>query len=243
LMAVSGFNAARTLEWQPVPAELAQMVQEALILAQETGGALDVTLAPLIDLWGYGALPRPKQPPSAAEVRAIQKHCGWRLLEARAEPPALRKKHAEVRINLSSIAEGWALRELAKVLQQRNVSHYLLELGGELLAKGESATGKPWRVAVQMAEGSAGYVSPALPLEDACLATAGSYRQQYEHEGRRYSHLLDPRTGEPVLHALRSVSVLHASPLLADAYATTLMILGPEEGRRFAEKKDLRVLE
>jgi thiamine biosynthesis lipoprotein len=240
--AVSRFNESTSTEWQSMPVEIIELVRLAKRIADDTDGALDITLAPLIDLWGFGAKGSRQVPPSDAEIENARQHCGWPLLDIRDEPPALRKKHPLLLLNLSAIAEGWALDQLAKRLEAAGAHEYLLELGGEVLARGHGPDGMPWLVGVQMPVASTHEPMQALRLENACLATSGIYRQHFEHEGKSYPHVLDPRTGRPVAHALRSVSVKHASAALADGYATALLVLGPEKGRSVAARLKLNVL-
>jgi len=240
--ALSRFNESTSTEWQSMPVEIIELVWLAKRIADDSEGALDITLAPLINLWGFGPKGLRQVPPSDAEIENARQHCGWPLLEIRDEPPALRKKHPLLQLNLSAIAEGWALDRLAKRLEARGAHEYLLELGGEVVARGRGPDGLPWLVGVQMPEASTHEPMQALRLENACLATSGTYRQHFEHEGKSYPHVLDPRTGRPVAHALRSVSVKHASAALADGYATALLVLGPEKGRAVAARLKLNVL-
>ena len=239
---VSQFNESTSTEWQSMPVEVIELVRLAKRIADDTDGALDITLAPLIDLWGFGAKGSRQAPPDEAEIENARQHCGWPLLDIRDEPPALRKKHPLLRLNLSAIAEGWALDQLAKRLEAGGAHDYLLELGGEVLARGHGPDGMPWLVGVQMPAASSSEPMQALRLENASLATSGTYRQRFEHEGKSYPHVLDPRTGRPGAHALRSVSVKHASAALADGYATALLVLGPEKGRAMAARLKLHVL-
>lgn len=225
-----------------MPVEIIELVRLAQRIADDSDGALDITLAPLIDLWGFGAKGTRQVPPSDAEIENARQHCGWPMLDIRDEPPALRKKHRLLRLNLSAIAEGWALDQLAKRLEAGGAHDYLLEFGGEVLARGRGPDGLPWLVGVQMPESSTHEPMQALRLENASLATSGTYRQRFEHEGKSYPHVLDPRSGRPVAHALRSVSVKHASAALADGYATALLVLGPEKGRAAAARLKLNVL-
>lgn len=240
--AVSRFNASTSTEWQNMPVEVIELVRLAEKIAQDTDGALDITLAPLIDLWGFGAANRRAEPPTDEAITKAREACGWSQLDIRDEPPALRKKHPHTQINLSSVAEGWALERLSRWFEASGEHHFLLELGGEVLARGHAANGKPWLVGVQAPNTAAGDSMQALRLDNASLATSGTYRQHFEHEGKSYAHVIDPRTGRPVSHALRSVSIQHVSAAMADGYATALLVLGPERGREIAAKLGLNVL-
>jgi FAD:protein FMN transferase len=238
---ISRFNAARHLDWQPVPAEVVALIELARHLAEETEGALDITLAPLIDLWGFGAEgPKPEWP-TEAQIAEAKQHTGWSLLETRQTPPALRKRRPELRLNVSAVTEGFVIDELVVMLREQGLRDFVLEVGGEVAAMGRGPDGQPWWVGVQMPEAESGEALQRLPMSDLCLATSGTYRQRRIQEGKAYSHLIDPRSGHPVTHRLVSVSVLHEKAALADGYATALMVLGPERGRELAEKRGLRV--
>lgn len=240
--AVSRFNALASLEWQAMPEAVVRAVSVAKRVAEETDGALDVTVGPLVELWGFGASGRREGPPLDEELAAARERCGWRWLEMREAPPALRKLRPDLEINLSSVTEGVVMDEVVARLEAMGLTDFLFELGGEVVARGEAAPGQPWRVGVQDPGGAPGETMEALVLQDACLSTAGTYRQRREGaDGEPISHILDPRTGRPVTHGLVSVSVHHPDAALADAYATALLVLGPVEGRKVAERLGLRV--
>ncbi len=243
--ALSRFNASRSTDWQPVPPELVRAVALARRVAADTQDALDITCAPLIDLWGFGARPPGAAPgvPDAAAIDQARARCGWRHLGWRENPPALRKTLPELQINVAAVTEGLVLDELAAQLRRQGLRDFLLELGGEVVAAGRAPDGGPWRVGIQAPEAAPGASLQALPLSDQCLSTSGTYRQRFQlPSGGAYSHVIDPRLGRPVQHRLTSVSVLHASAALADGYATALLVLGPEQGRRTAERLGLRAV-
>ena len=226
--ALSVFNAATSTDWQPVPRELVEVVELALRIADQTDGALDITLAPLVEAFGFA-------PKMAADAVVIT---GWQHLQSRLDPPALKKDVPELRINVASVTEGFVIDELVSMLKARGLSDFLLEVGGEVAAIGHASDGQPWRVGIQTPEAAQGDSLQSIPLTNQCVATSGTYRHQ--KEGR--SHLIDPRTRRPVEHSLVSVTVIHESCALADGYATALMVLGPERGREIAHKLGLRVI-
>lgn len=236
---VSRFNASRSTEWQAVPHELAEVVSFAQRMSEQTGGAFDVTVSPLIDLWGFGAKGRITTPPDAEAVANAKARCGWQKLEVRLAPPMLRKSQPDLQINVSALVEGYALDDLTKRLKTHGLQNFLLEVGGELFASGTKPDGAPWQVGVQRPEGGKGVVVGVMPLQNKALATAGTYRQFIESGGRRFPHVLDARTGRPVEHGLVSVSVFAESCLMADAWATALLVLGPQEGRAMADRLKL----
>ncbi len=234
--AISRFNTSSSTDWVAVPAELVEVVELAQQIGNDTDHALDITLAPLIDLWGFGAPGRRETPPSDAEIASAKAQCGWQHLHTRHYPPALRKDIPGLRINVSAVAEGWALDHLAQHLKAVGATRFLLEIGGEVLAQGE------WRVGIQTPAAPPGESAQTLLLKDQAITTSGVYRQHFSAGGKEYAHVLDPRTGRPIEHSLASVSVIHPSASQADGFDTALLILGPMEGRQLAEKLGLHVV-
>lgn len=230
---LSRFNAHHGTGWFETPVELVQAVEAMHQIASQTDGVLDPTCGPLIDAWGFGkraaGAPSPP-PPSEAELAALRARCGWHHLAWRSKAPALRKGRPDVRVNLASIVEGFVLDELRPMLIQAGLPQFLLELGGEVLAQGRAPDGNPWQIGIQAPGQPVGESLQSLSLENACAATSGSYREQRQLHGETFSHLIDPRTGRPVRHRAVSVTVVNASALRADALATALLILGPDEG-------------
>lgn len=235
--AVSRWNASRSTDFQAVPREVAEVVQVAMQIARETDGALDVTIAPLIDLWGFGTQGAITSPPTDVAISRAQEHTGWQKLEVQLDPPRLRKSNPLITINLSTLVEGYAADQLSAWLSAQGCKTHLVDVGGAIVAKG-----KAWTVGVQTPESMQGDALTAVPLRDEAVTTAGTYRKHFEEEGRRYPHILDPCTGRPVKHDLVSVSVFHSSAMIADGYDTALLVLGPGRGQSFAEKLGLRVI-
>ena len=160
----------------------------------------------------------------------------------RHSPPALRKFRADAYVDLCGIAKGFALDKAAEYLRGRNIDNFLLEIGGELRASGHNPKGNPWRVGIEKPTVGDIAIQRVVRLENTAVATSGHYRNFFEQDGIRYSHIVDPRTGKPVTHGLASVSVIDPSTMRADALATALMVLGPEIGTQFARRKRLAVL-
>lgn len=236
---VARFNASRDTGWQSVPRELVEVVRFAQELSGKTDGAFDITIAPLVDLWGFGPRGRVPVPPPDAAVAAAMKHVGWRRLEARIEPPALRKLDPELQINVSAMADGYACADLAKQLRGRGLENFLIEVGGAVFGCGLNAEGRVWRAGIQRPRAANGETVSSLALHNQAVSTSGVYRQSFERDGRRLTHVLDARTGRPVTHDLLSVSVVNDSAFAADGWDTALLILGPVEGLALAEKLKL----
>lgn len=225
---ISRFNAYGGDDWFPVAEQTAAVVATALGVSRLSDGAFDITAAPLVDLWGFGpALPAVALPPAEAITATLQR-VGWRSLEVRRAPPALRKRVPGITINLAAIAKGYAVDRLVALLAAAGVYDFLVEIGGELCTRGVNAAGEPWTIAIENPGGE----GPPTLLRPGhrCVATSGDYRNFFEIGGERYSHLIDPRHGWPVRHGLASVTVVADDAMTADAWATGLLVLGPEAG-------------
>ena len=236
---VSRFNRSDSTAWFPVSAETATVVIAALEVFEDSNGAFDITVGPLVDLWGFGPEESTDQPPTPAEIRELLATLGSHQLHARLDPPALKKDRVDLRIDLSAIAKGYAVDSLADSLEEQGISHYLVDIGGEMRAGGQKADHTPWKIAIENPTANQRGIQTTLPLHDMAIATSGDYRNYFERDGQRYSHEINPRTGQPIHHPLVSVSVLDASCMQADAWATALIVLGPEEGKALAEQAGL----
>ena len=248
---LSRFNVSDATEWFPVSAETAAVVALALEVAEESGGAFDPTVGPLVDLWGFGDAPRPTRVPTGDELAAVRAVVGHAKLHARRDSPALRKDAAGLRVNVSAIAKGHGVDRAFDRLTGLGVEDLLVEVGGELRAGGTKAGGVPWAAGVEApiddVIGARREVRRAVPLAlepaAAAMATSGNYRNFYELEGERVVHTIDPRTGRPAAAgALAAVSVLAADCVTADALATAVMVLGADDGRRLLERRGAAAL-
>lgn len=238
---LSRFNADRSTEWQPVSPDLALVVAEAIRIGQATGGALDVTVGPLVNLWGFGPEIGEREVPDAKRLQETRRRVGLGHLSVRTDPPGLRKGIPELYVDLSAIAKGYAVDKLSEYLLARGFGSFMVEVGGEVRVSGANGEGVPWRIGVESPTPGGRAVQRVLQPGVSGLATSGDYRNFFEAEGKRYSHTLDPATGRPVEHRLASVTVLHASAMTADGLATALMVMGPEAGLAFAAEQKLAV--
>ena len=238
---LSRFNNSRDPGWFPVSAETAYVVEAAAAISALSDGAFDVTVGPIVNLWGFGPEGNNAGPPSEEQIQGTMARVGYRNLAVRASPSALRKQHPEVHVDLSAIAKGFAVDEVARLLDERQIQSYLVEIGGELRARGSKADGSPWRVAIEQPQSGERSAQSIVALRDHAIATSGDYRNYVEKDGKRYSHTINPRTGWPIVHGLASVSVITASAMRADALATAIMVMGPEEGYRLAVDEALAV--
>lgn len=239
---LSVLNAATTDEWQPLPNELFFALSYALELAQSTGGAYDPTVAPLVDVWGFGTPGRRFAPPSPDEISAARARIGWQKVALDSDGKRVRRRAGTV-IDLSSMTHGLAADQVASYLQSIGVKRYLIDVGSELRAHGQD-----WHVGIERPPAEfAGTTTSAEPLRvialrDAGIATSGNYRYYFDYNGRRYSHRIDPRTGEPIANDLASVTVIAPQCMHADALATALTVLGPDEGLAYAKSHSIAAL-
>ncbi len=240
--ALSRFNASTSTDWQPVPAELARAVLLARDISDRTGGAFDLTVAPLVALWGFGPHARAGPPPDAAAIAITRARVDYRRLDARLAPTAaLRKTDPALTVDLSSLAKGFAVDELSALLAAAGVPHHLVQIGGDL-----RVAGPDWRVAIEdprpPVAGSPRPSARVLTLADTALSTSGTARNAIVHAGRRYGHLLDPRTGSPAAHDLGSASVLAPTCAASSALATALFVLGPDNALALAARESTALL-
>lgn len=237
---ISRFNQARTTEPVAISPALARVMARADEIHALSGGKFDVTLAPLIDLWGFGPR-KPDDPvPSATEIAAALAHVGQaRLLTLEGE--TLAKADPEVTVNLSAIAKGYGTDAVAETLRARGIERYMVEIGGDLVAAGKNEKGAPWQIGIDSPGGSDAAVEMIVPVSNLGMATSGDYRKFFEVGGVRYSHLIDPTTGRPITHRAASVTVLAGDGMTADALATAMMVLGETDGMALAEANGLAV--
>jgi thiamine biosynthesis lipoprotein len=243
--ALSRFNDSATADWVAIDPELADVMGYALSLAGRSGGAYDVTVGPLVNLWGFGPDPATRAAPDPGAIAAARERVGWRKVEVDVAARRARKPPG-VRIDLSSLGKGRGVDRVAEYLDSLGVSNYLIDLSGKLRARGRNARGQTWRVAVERPGPDAAAGTPANPaiveLRDESIATAGDYRRFFERDGRHYSHIIDPRTGAPVTHATVSSTAIAPDCMTADAWATVLMAMAPDEALRLADGARVRAL-
>lgn len=237
---LSRFNRHASGEPFPLSPETFEVLSLAREVGERTGGAFDVTVRPLVAAWGFGAGARaPGQGPDEAELAALRERVGVDLVELDDGRRTARKRRPDVECDLSAIAKGFAADEGARALESLGWRAFLVEVGGEVAARGERPGGGPWRVGIERPDPEVREVYVRVELRDRAMATSGDYRSFYEQDGRRLAHIIDPRDGRPVRHGLASVSVVHRRAVLADAWATALGVLGPEEGFALAEREGI----
>ncbi len=239
---LSRFNQWKSSE----PFALSPQTFEVFKVAQHvgllSGGAFDVTVGPLVNAWGFGPPGKPAHPPSAAELDALRARVGWDKIFLEEGQPAIRKIRPDVYCDLSALAKGYAVDQVSVTLTKLGHVEHMVEVGGEVRAQGSNAQGQPWRIGVEKPLDGGRAVERTLPLENHAMATSGDYRNYYEEGGRRISHEIDPRTGQPIGHRLASITVVTERCVEADAFATALIVLGEQEGYRLAVEQNLAAL-
>ncbi len=236
---LSRFNTSVSLEPVPLSAPLAEVVRLSLQVHAASGGRFDVTVGPLVDAWGFGPAAEPAAALPEALVDSLRVFVGSDKLELAGT--ALRKADARVRVDLSAVAKGYAVDVVSDWLSAQGETSHLVEIGGEMRARGLNASGEPFRVGIEDPDPNSRRVRFAIALSDRSLASSGNYRNFVDLDGVRYAHTLDPVTGRPVQHMLLAASVLHERCADADAWATALMVAGPDSAWALAQVNGLEV--
>ncbi len=234
---LSRFNRAEAGGWFEVSDETAKVVALGLEISDLTQGAFDMTVAPLVDLWGFGPGNAISKAPSEQLIQDMLSRIGFRHIRVQLQPAALSKQQ-QASLDLSAIAKGYAVDQVAQLIGGQYPA-FLVEVGGELRAQGLKPDGSNWRIAVETPLPGVRSVQKVLKLENTAIATSGDYRNYFEQDGIRYSHTIDPVTGKPIRHRLASVTVLDPSCGRADALATAMMVLGEEKGLALAKQLKL----
>ena len=243
---LSRFNRAAAEEWIAVSPETAHVVEEAIKYGRMTDGILDITVAPLLELWHFGRLaerqPGNLTPPDAKKLEHARRLVGLHHIKVQREPPALWKDGADVEIDLSSIAPGYTVDAMIELLQSLSFANALVELGGEIRAVGTRSDGTPWRVGIERAGRSPEALLRAVPLRSLALSTAGDYRKFAAGNGKRYSHIIDPRTGQALPYRGAAVTVIADTCIEADALDTPLLVMGSKAGYKWCVQHNVAAL-
>lgn len=232
-------NAAPEQEWVSVPKELATVLSAALRVSQQSSGAFDIAVGDLVNAWGFGPGEQTVTEPALMPLRA-------RLLASAAlvvDPQRnLVRKRVPLNLDLSGIAKGFGVDELARCLEGLGITCYLVGIDGEMRARGVKPDGQYWAVALEKPNRGVREVMGVMDLSDAAIATSGDYRHWIDVAGQSYAHTMNPATGAPLCNSLAAVTVVAASCMLADAWATALMVLGEIEGPRLAQERGMDAL-
>ncbi len=244
---LSRFNASAPARPFSMSPDTIEVLKTSALIYQQSQGAFDVTVGPLVNLWGFGPGAKAvrldadenNSIPSDEDIAAALARTGFDRLSI--ESTSITKQ-GDIYLDLSAIAKGYAVDRLADILKGKGFENYLVEVGGELKAHGLNSRGEPWTVAIEKPDSLSRSIYKVIELRDMSMATSGDYRNYYEVDGIRYSHTIDPRSGRPITHSVVSVSVIAPSAALADGYATAIDVLGKEAGLALAEAQNLAVL-
>ncbi|WP_459704151.1 FAD:protein FMN transferase [Stutzerimonas marianensis] len=230
------FNALPAGACKSMPAGILELVEAGQRLSDDSDGAFDLTVEPLLNLWGFGPQGRGEVVPTAEQIADTMQRVGQRHLRIDGEQLC---KDAAVEVDFNSIAAGYAVDKVSASLEAAGVQSYLVEITGELRAEGRKPDGSAWRVAIEAPRDNERVAQRIIELDGLGVSTSGDYRNYFERDGKRYSHTLDPLTGAPIEHRLAAVTVVDKSTLRADGLSTLLMVLGPERGLAYATQRDI----
>jgi thiamine biosynthesis lipoprotein len=239
---IGRFNRLANDEPFPASVETLDVLARAREISELTDGALDVTVGPLIRLWGFHGRVARERAPDAGVLDAVREQIGFRRLEIDRAAGTLRKRVPELDLDLSAIAKGYGVDRVAVALERAGHERFLVEVGGEVRCRGANLHGEPWRVAVEKPVAEGREIFEVVPLVDRAMATSGDYRNFYRIGARWVSHTVDPRNGRPVEHGLASVTVVHDECMFADGLATALTVLGTARGSALAAERGLAVM-
>ncbi len=225
-------------EWIDISRPLHEVLVTARQVSELTEGAFDVTVGPVVNLWGFGPDARPEEVPGDDELASRLETIGHDKLELREEPPGVRASPNQY-VDLSAIAKGYGVDAVARFLDSEGVSAFLVEIGGEVRVSGRKPDGTAWRLAIEEPVSEQRQINRVVALESQAMATSGDYRNYYESEGRRFSHTIDPKDGKPIRHNLASVTVIADDCMTADALATAFNVMGFERAKELATRENI----
>ncbi|MBK5965531.1 FAD:protein FMN transferase ApbE [Thiocystis minor] len=236
---LSRLNRNPSTDWISLSPNLHAVIAEGQRIAALTDGAFDITIGPLVNLWGFGPEARPEALPTETEIQAAQARVGWRKLELRAAPPAVRKARGDLYIDLSALGEGVGADRVSAGLDTAGASHYMIAVAGTIRAKGRNAKNQPWAIAIEEPLPDQRTVHRIVPVSDRAISTSGDYRNFFVKDGKRYSHEIDPSTGAPIERNLGSATVVGDRAMVVDGLATAFMVLGETRGPALATSQGL----
>ncbi|MEO0484752.1 MAG: FAD:protein FMN transferase [Pseudomonadota bacterium] len=238
---VSLFNAARTTDAVAVSPEFAQVMAAAQEVHELSGGQFDVTTGPLIEAWGFGARKPGDAMPSDAAITAALAATG-QSRQITVTDGALQKSNPEAEVYLSAIGKGYGVDAVGEALAGLGIENFMVEIGGDMLTAGVNPQGDAWQIGIETPDAYDRTIQRIVGVSNMGLATSGDYRNYFEVDGQRYSHILDATTGRPITHKTASATVMTENAMLADAWATGMLVLGSDTGLELADALDMAVL-
>jgi thiamine biosynthesis lipoprotein len=237
---ISRFNAQTSVESVPLSPELMALMHAAERVHVASDGRFDTTMGPLIELWGFGK-DGAKQIPTDAQIADALARSGHADTLVVNEM-SLQKKQPNTQVYLAAIAKGYGADQVGHALEELGIRDYMGEIGGDLYASGMNPNGQPWQIGIEKPAALSGGLIDVVGISNLGMASSGDYRNYFERDGERFSHIIDPVTGRPITHKTASTTVLAENGMLADAWATAMLTLGREKGLMIAEAQNLAVL-
>ncbi|MCF0236552.1 MAG: FAD:protein FMN transferase, partial [Bacteroidaceae bacterium] len=234
---LSKFNANQPYDADPMFVEVVELSQQ---ISDQTHGAFDITVAPLVNAWGFGFKHKDKVTPK--QIDSLRKNVGYKLLKV--ENHKVVKLNPLTTVDMGAVAKGYAVDQVAKLLSEKGCKNYMIEIGGEVVVRGENPEGKRWTLGINKpiedSTKTANEIQTLIRLSQGGVATSGNYRNFYYQGGKKFAHTIDPKTGYPVQHSLLSATVIAPTCAQADAFATSFMVMGLEAAQQvLAQRNDL----
>lgn len=239
---ISQFNSSRSTNWFPISNDFAYVVKRAIEIGNLTEGGYDITVGPLVDLWGFGGKSEGKKVPTNEQILNTKRKIGLTYLKVRPSPAAIMKSLPYLEIDLSSIAKGFGVDKVALYLESEQIDHYMVEIGGEIRTKGVRPKGEGWFIAIETPTIASQSIRHVVKLNNQSIATSGDYRNFFQAEGKTFSHTINPLTGRPITHQIGSVTIIASDCTTADGWATAINILGVEKGLELMKKNKIKGL-
>ena len=238
---LSNINFSTISDWQSISDDLFEVIDHAINVSLKTNGAFDITIAPLVNLWGFGPDKLQNKIPTDEIIELTKKNTGYKKIFIDKSLKKISKFDPNLHIDLSGIAKGFAVDKIARYLDKRGFKNYLVEIGGELIGKGLNKDNEIWQIGIENPDNNSDTIKRIVRLKDMAMATSGNYMNYFEKDGVRYSHTINPVTGKPIKHKLASVTVLDNSAMNADALATAFMVLGSEKALSLADNLEIAI--
>lgn len=209
----------------------------AMQISEDTNGAFDITVAPIVNAWGFGF--KSGSSPTSQYIDSLKQFIGYKKVRIDKDKHVV-KQDERIMLDCSAIAKGYGSDVVARLFNAKGIKNYMIEIGGEIVASGLSEKRLPWKIGITKPSedslGTSNELQTILNITDCAMATSGNYRNFYYKNGKRYAHTIDPRTGYPIQHNILSATVIAKSCAQADAYATSFMVLGLEEAKKILER-------
>ncbi len=236
---LSLFNQSTSTDWLKISGDLAQVINTSKRISNESNGSFDITVGPLVNLWGFGPTKKDSLIPNQKMIDETLQNVGMDKMIIDFEGMRIKKNNPNIYCDLSAIAKGFGVDKVGLFLERIGLNEYMIEIGGEVRTKGKNKNNENWKIGIS-APATNG-LQKVLEISNYAVATSGDYFNYFEENGIRFSHTIDPKTGKPITHKLASVTVVYKDCENADAYATAIDVLGPEAGYNFAMKMKLTV--